>query len=252
MSEYYVESALLGQGLSGIVSADLQRLWPVREKQIVWMERGEYKIGDMEEFCWFREQEKVIARVNYQNFEECRRRKVTGVLTASGTMKVCELEKKPLAVTCGMGGLYCRQAREESHDLMALLDSGIALVATSPKDMFDLKWTITAMEESGIRVFSRNVPWCDGYIFRGNKVAIPVWDSRKRPGSRELLLNGIEESLRIEDSTLLQAAVAYGRTQEEFHPAVNHRLREVTKGQTDWLQLESMVENVRWAETMTT
>lgn len=251
MSEYYVESALLGQGLTGISTEEMCRVWPFREEQIVWMEEGVYRIGTLDEFCRFAEQAENLCRVNYQNFENCCEKRESGVLTASGTIRVCRLEGKSLAVTCGMGGLYSGQEKEACHDIMALLGGSVSLIAASPKDMFDLQWTIQVMEDSGIPVYGRTSPWCDGYLFNGQRTPIPVWKEQYLPEPGSLLLNGIPEELRITDKSILEEAVAYGRTQVEFHPAVNRRLKECTGGRTSWIQLEAMIDNVRWARELT-
>ena len=57
-------------------------------------------------------------------------------------MRACEALGLPLAVTCGMGGLMKGQELEECHDLQALAESPVSLLAAAPKDMFELGRTV--------------------------------------------------------------------------------------------------------------
>ena len=64
------------------------------------------------------------------------------------------------------------QEPKECHDLQALANSPVSLLAVSPKDMFDLGRTIKAMEEAGITILGYHSDVCDGYLFEGEKVKI--------------------------------------------------------------------------------
>lgn len=134
------------------------------------MEDGGLRVGGIEDFCRFRKKAQDFDRVNYQNYEYYASNGKSGALTASGTMKACEGLGIPLAVTCGMGGLMEGQRPEECHDLKALANSPVSLLAVSPKDMFDLGGTIKAMEEAGITILGYHSDVCDGYMFEGERV----------------------------------------------------------------------------------
>ena len=123
MSEYLIESALLTHGLKSITNEMLLSVWEKREKRIVWMESGKIQKGSIQEYCAFREKSQYYARINYQNFQHFQREKKSGILTASGTMRACEILGIPLAVTCGMGGLMQGQHKEDCHDILALAES---------------------------------------------------------------------------------------------------------------------------------
>ena len=58
----------------------------------MWVSQGEIKIGDMEEYLFFREHADRIMRLNCETLEEAMKNRISGALTASGTMKVCERE----------------------------------------------------------------------------------------------------------------------------------------------------------------
>ena len=53
--EYLVETALLTHGLKSISNTDILDKWTIQKKNIVWVSQGEIKIGDMEEYLFFRE-----------------------------------------------------------------------------------------------------------------------------------------------------------------------------------------------------
>lgn len=254
MAEYLVESALLTHGLAGIQDRMLCDAWPEECKRIIWMERGEVIIGDIERFCRFRSGGHPVKRINNRNLDACRKSRVYGALTASGTIKICEAMGIRLAVTCGMGGLRTGQKKEECHDIMALIESPVSLIATSPKDMFDIRYTVSTIINAGIAVYGRQFAVCNGYLFQTEDVVLDGCQADKIPGHTTLLLNGIPKSERIKDTKILKKAVSYGKDQElkgeYFHPAVNKMIDHLTDGRSSWLQLTSMIENVKWAEKM--
>lgn len=254
MSKYLVESALLTHGLSSISNEELCKSWPKDCEEIIWMECGELIIGDMERFVKFRSLNVPLKRINYINFEECRENRSFGALTASGTMKACEEMGISLAITCGMGGLKTGQKIDACHDITALMKSPVSLIATSPKDMFDLKYTITSILNAGIPVYGNQAPVCNGYLFRTEDIALMGRFNDVLPNRSYLLLNGIPGSERIEDVKLLEMAVAYGKKEEEkgryFHPAVNKKMDELSSGKSSMIQLRSMVENVKLAKNL--
>ena len=172
MVGYLAESALLTHGLRSISEEELIRMWPQDSASIAWMEDGRLRVGGIEDFCRFRKKAQDFDRVNYQNYEYYASNGKSGALTASGTMKACEGLGIALAVTCGMGGLMEGQEPKECHDLQALANSPVSLLAVSPKDMFDLGRTIKAMEEAGITILGYHSDVCDGYMFEGEKVKI--------------------------------------------------------------------------------
>lgn len=51
---YLVETALLTHGIHSISNEDILRRWPDRNKNIVFLDRGEIRIDDIESYLDFR------------------------------------------------------------------------------------------------------------------------------------------------------------------------------------------------------
>lgn len=254
MSEYLIESALLTHGLKSITNEMLLSVWKKREKRIVWMESGKIQTGEIQEYCTFREKSQYYARINYQNFQHFQREKKSGILTASGTMRACEILGIPLAVTCGMGGLMQGQHKEDCHDILALAESTVSLVAVSPKDMFDLKVTLDGIKSEGIQILGYDTDVCSGYMFRNNAIPLSrIW--KKEPlYPKTLYLREIPDEKRIKNHQILEKACAYGIEREKeghyYHPAVNAKIDELTNGKSSKIQLEALIKNIEWAEKL--
>ena len=254
MVGYLAESALLTHGLRSISEEELIRMWPQDSASIAWMEDGRLRVGGIEDFCRFRKKAQDFDRVNYQNYEYYASNGKSGALTASGTMKACEGLGIALAVTCGMGGLMEGQEPKECHDLQALANSPVSLLAVSPKDMFDLGRTIKAMEEAGITILGYHSDVCDGYLFVGEKVKISGCWREEAPSKNTLFLRSIQTEERIADKEILSQAFQYGQEQKiqgrAFHPAVNAKIDELTEGYSSRIQLRALIENIAWAEEL--
>ena len=254
MVGYLAESALLTHGLRSITEDELIRMWPQDSTSIAWMEDGRLSVGGIEDFCRFRKKAQDFDRVNYQNYEYYASNGKSGALTASGTMKACEGLGIALAVTCGMGGLMEGQEPKECHDLQALANSPVSLLAVSPKDMFDLGRTIKAMEEAGITILGYHSDVCDGYLFEGEKVKISGCWREEAPSKNTLFLRSIQTEERIADKEILSQAFQYGQEQKiqgrAFHPAVNAKIDELTEGYSSRIQLRALIENIAWAEEL--
>lgn len=254
MVGYLAESALLTHGLRSITEDELIRMWPQDSTSIAWMEDGGLRVGGIEDFCRFRKKAQDFDRVNYQNYEYYASNGKSGALTASGTMKACEGLGIALAVTCGMGGLMEGQRPEECHDLKALANSPVSLLAVSPKDMFDLGGTIKAMEEAGITILGYHSDVCDGYMFEGERVKISGRWREEAPSKNILFLRSIKTEERITDKEILSQAFQYGQEQKiqgrSFHPAVNAKIDELTEGYSSRIQLRALIENIAWAEEL--
>lgn len=151
MREFIIESALLTHGLKSISSERLKQELDKKWK-IAWLDHGRTIVGNVDEFCEFRERAADYGRVNYFNYDQAVRAGRSGALTASGAMRVCEDRKIPLVVTCGIGGLVPDQCAEKCNDLRALMQSKVSMLATSFKDMFDFLYSVEQAEKSGVRV----------------------------------------------------------------------------------------------------
>ncbi len=252
MGKYLIESALLGQGLPGITDHEMKSLWPEHPGgEIAWMKAGKLMTGGISEFVKFRKEIKDSVRICYQNFEAAQAQKVTGVLTASGTMRACEKIQAEFAVSCGIGGLKSKQTIESCHDLLALKESKVSLVATSPKDMFDLKHTLEEAQKAGISVVGCGSCICNGYLFLQDPVEIST--GLKGTMDRNcLFLRKIPEQRRICEKRIFDQALQYAIESEKkgllFHPSFNQKVDELTKGYSSKIQLEALISNINWIE----
>lgn len=260
MNEQYsflIESALLTHGLPGISNEEMLEAWPEDIKNITWMDNGEVVIGSMAEFIGFRKRAADFLRVNSGNLQECSENGMSGALTASGTMEVCRRMGIGIAVTCGMGGFSKGAAEESCADLDALAEMPVALIATSPKDMLDVRASLEWLYEHGVTVTGIQSEKCTGYLFNSTDVALnggsaePDEISVKAP---MLILQKIPEEKRVGDMTILDRAIAKGEKAEEegryFHPAVNGEIDRLTSGYSARIQLDSLIMNAQLAEKL--
>lgn len=255
MAAYLVESALLAHGLPGISNDMLRDEWPQMCSEIVWMEEGRIVTGGSRAFCDFRKKADSAGRIHAGNLREKQKEKATGALTASATILVCREKGIPLAVAGGIGGLKQGQKKSACHDLLALAEGGVSLLATAPKDMFDLQYTIETFGQEGIRVVGMCRPACSGYIFTGEEVCLGGRLDGKISDVTSLVLNEIPAERRIADRKILERAVLYGTVRQNegasFHPSVNEKLDEQTRGYSSWIQLGALIENVKQAALLT-
>ena len=251
MRGFIIESALLTHGLKSISSERLKQELDKKWK-IAWLDHRQTIVGNVDEFCEFRERAADYGRVNYFNYDQAVRAGRSGALTASGAMRVCEDRKIPLVVTCGIGGLVPDQCAEKCNDLRALMQSKVSMLATSFKDMFDFLYSVEQAEKSGVRVCVSDETLPGGYVFLpedGYHAILPEIDSCQ---PHALCLNPIPAEKRIQDRGILEEAVIYGKKQEKqgcyFHPAVNAKIDELTGGRSSEIQLESLIANAHFAE----
>lgn len=253
--KYLVETALLTHGLRSVTQEMLAVAWPFADKTLCWVEEGKVICGSMEEYLPFREKSDTTIRIDCNMLDTAIEKKLSGALTASGTMEVCRRLGIPLAVSCGIGGIGDVKGEELCPDLPALAEIPTALLATAPKDMLDIPATIAWLIEHGVHVAGEN---CTGYVFYSADVPLnenladysssaQVAAAAKNGGL--LLLQPIKE--RIQDDTILMCAIAAGKQAEAegryYHPAVNGEIDRLTDGYSSVLQLHSLIENVRLA-----
>lgn len=253
MSEFIIESALLTHGLKSITNNRLKDIWD-KAWPVAWLDEGQICVGGIELFCKFRDRAAEYRRINYFNFDQAIAQKQSGALTASGTMRICEIMGIPVAVTCGIGGLVQGQQLEQCNDLRALSQSGVSMVATSFKDMFDFEYTVKQAKLADITVCTREQRLQAGYLFDGmeeNSSNFPISDLVME---KTLYLNPIPPEKRIRDLGILKKAIVYGKEQERegnyFHPGVNAKIDELTAGMSSDIQLESLIQNIEWTQRL--
>lgn len=251
MREFIIESALLTHGLKSISSERLKQELDKKWK-IAWLDHRQTIVGNVDEFCEFRERAADYGRVNYFNYDQAVRAGRSGALTASGAMRVCEERGVPLVVTCGIGGLVSGQDIEKCNDLRALTRSEVSMMATAFKDMFDAAYTIEQAEKAGVWVCISDKVLPEGYIFLHQKVCGMELPLAKSVKPHMLWLNPMPKEKRIQEYRILEEAVIYGKKQEKqgryFHPAVNAKIDELTAGRSSEMQLESLTANARLVE----
>ena len=137
--EYLVESALLTHGLKSVSNETIKKEWQDPGKKITWIDHGEIRIGDIDEFLEFRSRASAYPRIDCDLLEKALVEKQSGALTASGTMAVCVKMGIPVAITCGMGGIGDIKGEELCPDLPALQQIPVVLISAGPKDMLDRK-----------------------------------------------------------------------------------------------------------------
>lgn len=245
--EHLVETALLTHGLRSVTNAEIRQMWTDTQENIAWISDGKIVIGNMEKYLEFRTETENLIRVDCQNLEKAMEERISGALTASGTMAVCQKYKIPLAVTCGMGGIGDIKGEELCPDLPALAEIPVALISTGPKDMLDRKRTVSWLTGHGVTVLGARHDYCTGYVFSGEKVMLQgVYENTCR--APLLVINEIPEERRIRDRKILETAILAGKEAERkgryYHPAVNGKIDELTDGYSSRIQLESLFANM--------
>lgn len=252
--EYLVETALITQGLQSISQQQLFECLEPIGAHLLWMDKGQVKCGTVEEYLPFRATQKAPLRINCNMLEQVVREQSSGAFTASGTMAVCEKEGIPLAVTCGMGGLDIRTTPDQCPDLFALSHIPVTLVATSPKDMMDIAATLQWLKMHQVTILGRKEPVCNGYLFSSAEVPLAGIYENQPIKEKLLLLNGIPLEKRLKDKKLLDQAIQNGYQAiaqgHYFHPAVNGFLDLQTLGYASQIQLESLLDNILWAQAL--
>ena len=255
---YLIESALLTHGLFSISNAELAAAWPRGLENIAWVDQGEARVGSIEEFLPFRARAAELIRIDCHSLDRARQEGISGALTASGTMALCQEMGIPLAVSCGIGGIGDIQAERLCPDLPALQEIPVILLATAFKDMLDIPASVAWLRAHGVRMLGIGTDCCTGYLFAGAPVALDgslQVASLPARGAGLLLLNPIPEEARIPESSYLQAGIQAGKAAEErgeyYHPAANAAFDRLTGGRSSRIQLTSIIANGQLAQAMT-
>ena len=258
--EFLAETAFLTRGLSCLSNEELAKAWPYDDPVFVWLEQGKVTRGSMQAYLPFRTRARELPRLDSMGLNDARKAGLSASLTASGTMAVCEELGISLAVTCGMGGVGQIKAEQICVDLPALASIPVALLASSPKDMLDIPATIRWLTDRNVHVAG---PACTGWVFNGDPVPVPetwadypdadtICQAAKEDGL--LLLNPIPAERRIQDRTILAAAIEAGLREEaaggDYHPAANTEIHRLTDGYSARLQLQAFIDNLHLAKSL--
>lgn len=245
-----VETALLGQGLPSIDSDEILKIWPIsKQLYLPWVEQGMIRLGHIEDFLAVRSNKSWL-RVNASNLEKTLDEGYSGFLTASAVMKIAQYLNIKHVVTAGMGGV---QDDVISDDLFSLEKTPVLLIATSPKDSLDINKSLNYLMNQSVTVFSYESPFCNGFLFEGPKILLEritqkeLKDIKYPKETGCLLLNPLPGDIRVQDDAVLIEAMNRGtqarESHQEYHPAVNKALDELTQGKASIFQLKSLVAN---------
>lgn len=252
---FLIETALLTHGVTAISNEELLNHMPLEFPWLVWVDKGKITLGGIADFLPFRKRANDLIRIDQAKLAEACANRLSGALTASGTMAVAAKWGLPMAVTAGMGGIDNPEGGQICNDLTALASLPVTLIATSPKDMLDITVTIEWLTSHGVKVLGNDRDVCDGYVFVGEKVKL----SGRLTGSisigeRMLILNAIPPDKRIQNREILTQSVAKGVEAKAkgqfFHPSVNAALDEATHGKSGRIQLESLIANIYLAASL--
>ena len=258
--KYLTETALLTHGLRSVTNEEMEKSWHCPGAVLAWVDRGELRLGYMEDYLPFRKRAAEVCRIDCETLEDALKNGVSGALTASGTMAVCRKLDIPVAITCGMGGIGDLRGEELCPDLPALMNIPVALISTSPKDMLDRPATLDWLRQHGVHTAGKP---CTGYLFCGEPVALelPLSSCNNEAAVRRLTANGgllilnpIPEKERVQDRSILMDAIKAGKQAEEegryYHPAANAEIDRRTDGYSSRIQLESIQQNYLLAKSI--
>ena len=253
--KFLIETCLLTHGLPSVSNEELLEKWPWKFPCLAWVDYGEIQIGTMEEYLHFRNRAPEVIRIDCEHLEDACKNGISGALTASGTMAVAEKFGIAVAVTGGMGGIGDIKNETLCADLPALAEIPVTLISTSPKDVIDIGKTISWLKEHGVTILGRYRDVCTGFMCVGEQIPLSgAYDGRK-PEKKLLLLQEVPEELRIGDSGVIAKARQAGKDAENrgeyYHPAANCKIDELSGGRSSQLQLNSLIENGKWAEQLT-
>ena len=254
--EYLVESALLTHGLKSVSNETIKKEWQDPGKKITWIDHGEIRIGDIDEFLEFRSRAAAYPRIDCDLLEKALVEKQSGALTASGTMAVCMKMGIPVAITCGMGGIGDIKGEELCPDLPALQQILVILISAGPKDMLDRKATIDWLISHGVKVIGTERNYCTGYVFvEKSELQGKAENSAETVKPPMLIINEIPEERRIEDREILREAIAEGKRAVEGRTHISilrqmERLMTVLMDILHWIQLRGLIANMKVAETL--
>ena len=248
-----VETALLGHGLPSIKNEQIAAQWPeATSVKLVWLQAGQIKTGGIAEFLSIRLTGQDWRRANSDNLAAMINARQNAFLTVSALIALFDNEdNKSIIVTAGLGGI---RDNTISADLQVIQKSHAIVFATAFKDVLDYEQTFNYINANKINIGGWKNSVFDGFIFR-HPLAYKLksideeslyWQMQKN--NHVIILNGIPLHKRIDDSGILQqarqAGEEGGKQGEQFHPAVNKALDQLTAGKSSELQLQALVDNL--------
>ena len=250
-----VESALLTHGLYSISNESIRTAFHMQDPATAFVLDGQVQLLSVEQFLEQRSRAQSWPRINRESLPVAQNERLSGPLTASGTMAYAAERGIPYVVSCGIGGISNNVDGESfCPDLPALAELPVILLATAFKDMIDIERTFAWLRANGVSILGVESDVANGYLFQLDDMPLDgVYRGSVLHGA-QLLLHAIPKDKRFSDLTWLQTALSRGHQAalagQHFHPAVNRELDQLSNGASSDMQLESIVQNVQLAMTL--
>lgn len=131
----------------------------------------------------------------------------------------------------------------------------VKLIATSPKDVIDIKKTIKWLLDHDVSIWGKDTDTIDGFMVTGKPIRLTGKYNRQPLKGKTLLLNPIPNEMRLKDMTIVEKAKNAGKKAEKrgeyYHPAANAMMDRLSFGKSSRLQLKSLIDNSIWANELT-
>jgi len=255
MTDYLVETALFTHGLVSVSNREISEQWDLPDARFAWLKEGKLVIGSLDEYLSVRERAAEMRRFDAGELESSEREGLTGVLTASAAMVMCSRLGVPVAVTCGMGGVGPRPSLGVGADLTALAKLPVVMIATAPKDVFDLASSVGWLKTARVRILGVGKSYADGFLMKRPPVELDGCLDQAPIKAPLLILNPLPASERVVNRRQMELAMECGNSASanggEYHPAVNNKLDQLTGGMTSRIQLRAIIANARLATSLT-
>lgn len=250
-----IETALLGQGITGVSDEEILSTWqacfpqPLSNVGLVWLRNSQIMTGSLESFLKYRGH-KDFLRVDGQKINRRDKTSLNGFCTAGAVLASAHEFQAEMVVTAGMGGIYGGRI---SNDLPEICQRKAILISAGFKDMIEAGESLAYLHERGIRVIGTAEPYYDGFLFSRGKAAIDrQYEGESLNQLKEensfLLFNPIKNDLRLKNNNWLWDSMGVGESAAsaggEFHPAVNKALAHFSQGQSSKLQLAALLNNL--------
>lgn len=251
IKEILVETALLGQGTPSLTDEFIMNIIPL-EIQLAWVKEGKIIMSNLNEFIKFRNKS-YFKRYNCKNIKNLNSNDY-GYLTASATMYIADKLNIPIVVSAGIGGFSTFDNYPCSLDLDCILKLKPILLATSFKDMIDIKKSISKITKY-YKILGNKKNYCDGYIFNLKKYNLSGKLSKENIDKDvKLIFNDIDNNLRFKNIWILKKAIKLGIISEHkgisFHPVVNSFFDNISNGFSSEIQVLSLRENISLAKNL--
>ncbi len=215
-SKYLVETALMTHGVSTLSTKEILDVWKNDKSTFVWLDKGKVATGTLSDFLKYKIKNKINYRVSSEDYLKAKQNKLTGALTASGTMCACEELNINYAVSAGIGGISHIKEELICPDLYKISSSKVTLVATTFKDMMNRKETFKWLKERNVNIFEKNGNTSTGFMFKLEIIPVDamyqtninIWNKK------QLLLNEIPINNRFHNINMLEEMIQAGKYAE--------------------------------------